>query len=76
MVYFSIIGFLIVFVFLGKFFNNGINLMTDNIQPNWLRITLKAILKFFTLCSLAIGFIAMVILTLVVNTDTSGKKRK
>ena len=50
--------------------------MTDAIQTKWLRITLKVILKLVTLCGLAIGFIAMVILAVVVNTDTNGEKRK
>ena len=76
MVYFSIIGFFIISIILGNFFNNGINLMTDAIQTKWLRITLKVILKLVTLCGLAIGFIAMVILAVVVNTDTNGEKRK
>lgn len=50
--------------------------MTDAIQTKWLRITLKVVLKLVTLCGLAIGFIAMIILTVVVNTDTSDKRKK
>ncbi|MFC4232178.1 hypothetical protein ACFOW1_09765 [Parasediminibacterium paludis] len=76
MIYLSIISFFILFVIIGNFFNNGINTMTVAIQTKWLRITLKAILKIVTLCALAIGFITMIILTVVVNTDTSDKKRK
>jgi hypothetical protein len=76
MIYLSIISFLILFVIIGNFFNNGINIMTDAIQTKWLRITLKVVLKLVTLCGLAIGFIAMIILTVVVNTDTSDKRKK